>query len=219
MNRVARRLAHRGRIVTRADISELLLERFKELHEVRIADTVQQVPARHEEQARLQLVVIPALGEQDNSDPLQPKLSSARLSKMEDYVRSLASPWLLFSLDNPTYIFVKVYYELSFIDGMSEDYGYQQVVDTMAKRFMPWGTTGGEGAVAVGVNLDYYEVLTALLQMPWVKSVERLELDGAEASIIAQPSQVLILERVMESTPLVDHEDRVSSKRNLRTTP
>lgn len=73
--------------------------------------------------------------------------------------------------------------------------------------------------MAVGVNLDYYEVLTALLQMPWVKSVELLELDGAEASIIAQPSQVLILERVLEPTPLVDPEDTVSPKRNLRTTP
>ena len=219
MNRVARRLAHRGRIVTRADISELLLERFKELHEVRIADTVQPVPARNEEQARLQLVVIPALGEQDNSDPLRPKLSSARLSQMKDYVRSLASPWLLFSLENPEYIPVQMYYKLIFIDGMSEDYGYQQVVDTLAKRFMPWGTTGGEGAVAVGVNLDYYEVLTALLQMPWVKSVDNLLLNYAEASIVAAPSEVLILVRVLDSKPPEDPEDTVSPKRNLRTTP
>lgn len=213
MNRVARRLAHRGRIVTRADMSELLLERFTELHDVRIADTIEEsAPARLEEQARLHLVVIPALGEQDNSDPLRPKLNSARLSQMADYVRSLASPWLLFSLGNPTYKDVKVYYQLSFIDGISEGYGYQQVHDALGERFMPWGTTGGRGAVAVGVNLDYYEVLTAILQMPWVKSVDLLELNGAEATVVAEPSEVL----VMVWTPLAE---RVSPKRKLRTTP
>ena len=211
MNRVARRLAHRGRIVTRADISELLLERFTELHDVRIADRIEEAtPARLEEEARLQLVVIPAQGQQDNSDPLRPKLNSARLSQMADYVRSLASPWLLFSLDNPTYKDVSVSYKLSFIDGISEGYGYQQVQDTLSERFMPWGAT--EGAVAVGVNLDYYEVLTAMLQMPWVKSVDLLELEGAEASVLAGPSEVLVL-----VWPPI--QQSVSPKGKLRTTP
>ncbi len=220
MNRVARRLAHRGRIVTRADISELLLERFTELHDVRIADTVPQATlTRLEDQARLQLVVIPELGEQDNSDPLRPKLNSARLSQMAAYVRSLASPWLLFSLNNPVYTDVNVYYKLSFIDGISEGYGYQQVEDTLAERFMPWGTTGGAGAVAVGVNLDYYEVLTAILQMPWVKSVDLLKLNDREVSIVAKPSEVLVLVRALAWTPSNGPRDRVRLKRTLRTTP
>lgn len=213
MKRIARRLAHRGRIVTRADISELLLERFTELHDVRIADTAQDsLPAQREEQARLQLVVIPALGELDNSDPLRPKLSSARLNQMEAYVRSLASPWLLFGLENPRYIDVVMYYELIFIDGMSDGYGYQQVHDTLSERFMPWGTAGGAAAVAVGVNLDYFEVLNVVLQMPWVKSIVHLRLNGGTASIAARPSEVLVL----VWTPTAA---RVSPKRQLRTMP
>ena len=164
-------------------------------------------------------MVIPELGEQDNSDPLRPKLNSARLSQMAAYVRSLASPWLLFSLNNPVYTDVNVYYKLSFIDGISEGYGYQQVEDTLAERFMPWGTTGGAGAVAVGVNLDYYEVLTAILQMPWVKSVDLLKLNDREVSIVAKPSEVLVLVRALAWTPSNGPRDRVRLKRTLRTTP
>ncbi|HBO5143994.1 hypothetical protein FA378_31105 [Pseudomonas aeruginosa] len=193
MARIARRLVHRQRILTRQDIPVLLLERFPELYDVRLAETA-QASEEGEDERTLHLVVIPVPHERDNTDPLRPLLNPARLERMAAEVRRLASPWLAFELSNPLYRDVAVRYRLRFQEGLSPDFGYQQTREALTSHYMPWGEADSDAAVALGVDLDYYQLLTVIQGQPWVEQVLELTLDGGQEAVAAGPLEVLILE-------------------------
>ncbi|WP_350307142.1 baseplate J/gp47 family protein [Photorhabdus viridis] len=189
--RAAQRLAHRGRALTWPDMVTLLGEHYPEIGYVHIplSEQLSSVPARTTQQ----LIVIPANGEQDNNNLLQPRFTQARLAAMKDYLQALSSPWVEISVVNPDYCSVRVKYEVEFMQGTNEDYGNYQLQQRLERQYMPWGWDGQSRAV-VGTVLDYYSMVAFIQQVPFVKRVESLTLNEKRESVVSSDTQVLILE-------------------------
>ncbi|WP_102681553.1 MULTISPECIES: hypothetical protein [unclassified Pseudomonas] len=188
--RVARQLVHRGRAQTWSDMATLLKDRYPEIGYVHIplSEQLSSLPAR----CTQQLIVIPANGEQDNSDALRPKFAPARLAAMKAYLQGLSSPWVDICVVNPDYRDVPVTYSVTFIPGTNQDFAQRQLRQALEREYMPWGWDGQSSAI-VGTALDYYAMVAFIQQFPMVECVHSLALDGQAASLVSADTQVLVL--------------------------
>lgn len=185
--RVAQRLNHRNRALTCADIKALLLERFPEIHEIRVAP-----PHREAQRSIQRMIVVPAPGQQDNADRLRPKFSPMRLDEMRETVLERASIWLDLELLSPDYRNIALDAQLELNPRFSVDYARREAIQALSERYMPW-SSGGH-ASSLGNSIDYYEVLACLQQLPFVERVADLRLDKGRESIKAADLEVLTLD-------------------------
>jgi hypothetical protein len=168
----------------------LLRDRYPEIGYVHIPLTEQlsSLPAR----CMQQLIVIPANGEQDNSDALRPKFAPARLTAMKEYLQGLSSPWVDISVVNPDYKDVPVTYQVEFTPDINKDYAQRLLRQALEREYMPWGWDGQSSAIA-GTELDYYAMVGFIQKLPMVERVDSLTLNSKCASVFSDDTQVLIL--------------------------
>lgn len=193
--RAAGRIATRHRAITWQDMRHMLLDQYPELYDIHFLDVSKllTIPALTEQV----LVVIPGSNASDNDDTLRPVLSEGRLNKMAEWLKQFTCLWANPKLINPVYVNVISRYQVTFLDDVNPNYGYQQLSEWLQQRYMPWGTDVKQ-VVAPGNQIDYYQLLAAIQQHPLVKNVVALDLvdeSGAtyEETIVAKENEVLIL--------------------------
>ncbi|HEY7809684.1 MAG TPA: hypothetical protein VIA98_04830 [Allosphingosinicella sp.] len=96
LQRVAARVATRGRGLLAEDIERLALERFPTIVSIRL------VPAEREGGA-LRLTIVPAQGGATPPDPVRPRATAALRSELHDWVASISSPFARISVEDPVY--------------------------------------------------------------------------------------------------------------------
>ncbi len=174
LQRAAKHLKHRGRALTWRNITTLLHEKYPEVHDVRLAEPAPVEKAL--EYPTQRLVVIPANGKMDNNNSLKPVFNLARLERMTEFVRSIASPWLNLKLENPSYIEVKVTMIIGGINQSDYQYGEEDddvnnESDNKSGNFNNYPNISYNVDFAAHVNQDYAQhQLEKALQyryMPW----------------------------------------------------
>ncbi|OWO80490.1 hypothetical protein B5C26_17030 [Photorhabdus luminescens] len=197
LKRIPVRLSHRNRVLSWGNMVTLLKDHFVSLLDVRhhSGSKLTTIPAPEKQQ----LIVIPDNRYKDNDDALRPKLNPARLAEMVAWLSQLSSPWATIEINNPTYVDVKVDYQVNFISGVNSDYGYHQLQQQLSRIYMPWAENPAIG-VTTGNRIDYYQLLAATQQSPLVERVTDLSITIANrttgalgASIEANDNEVLIL--------------------------
>ncbi|MBS9440741.1 hypothetical protein [Photorhabdus heterorhabditis] len=197
LKRVPTRLSHRNRALNWGDIVTLLKERFVSIFDVKYPSTneLTKIPAPENRQ----LIVIPDNRYKDNNDSLRPELNQARLTEMVEWLDQLSSLWTTIEIKNPTYVDVKINYQLEFASDVNADYGYHQLQQELSRIYMPWGENIAIG-VTPGNRIDYYQLLATIQQSPWVERVASLTLQKNNKStsdigesIDANDNEVLIL--------------------------
>lgn len=193
--RVPARLSHRNRVLSWSDIVTLLKENFVSLFDVKhpSASELTKIPAPE----KRQLIVIPNNRYRDNNDALRPELNPSQLTEMAEWIDRLSSPWTTIEITNPTYVDVKVNYQVVFISGVNPDYGHHQLQQELSQKYMPWGENIAIG-VTPGNRIDYYQLLAAIQQSSLVERVTNLTLTKdnqptVNESIEAADDEVLIL--------------------------
>ncbi|UXY11037.1 hypothetical protein N7922_00450 [Kosakonia sp. ML.JS2a] len=193
--RTALRIATRHRAITWQDMRHMLLEQYPQVYDIHFLDVSKllTIPALTVQE----LVIIPGSRVSDNDDMLRPALSQGRLEEMTKWLKTFTCPWASPKLTNPNYVDITARYQVTFLDGVNPTYGYQQLSDWLQQRYMPWGTDLQQ-AVALGNQIDYYQLLATIQQHPLVQNVLLLELVDAEGNtleetIVAQENEVLIL--------------------------
>ncbi|OCQ53062.1 hypothetical protein Ppb6_01743 [Photorhabdus australis subsp. thailandensis] len=197
LTRLPAQLSHRNRVLSWGNIVTLLKEQFINLFDVKYpsANELTKIPAPKKQR----LIVIPNSRYKDNDDVLRPKLNPARLAEMVEWIKQLSSPWATIEINNPTYVDVKVDYQVTFISGINPDYGHHQLQQQLSQKYMPWGENPTIG-VKTGNRIDYYQLLANIQQSPLVERVTNLSLTIANRttgaigeSIEAADDEVLIL--------------------------
>ncbi len=193
--RAAERIATRHRAITWQDMRHMLLDQYPELYDIHFLDVSKllTIPALTEQV----LVVIPGSSASDNDDTLRPALSEGRLQTMAEWLKQFTSPWANPKLINPIYVNIISRYQVTFLDDVNPNYGYQQLSEWLQQRYMPWGADLKQ-VVAPGNQIDYYQLLATIQQHPLVKNVVALDLvdeSGAtyQETIVAKENEVLIL--------------------------
>ncbi|MQL47145.1 hypothetical protein GEA64_03680 [Photorhabdus khanii] len=197
LTRIPARLSHRNRALSWNDIVTLLKENFVSLFDVK-HPSVNELTKIPSPEKRL-LIVIPDNRYRDNHDALRPELNPAQLTEMVEWIDRLSSLWTTIEIKNPTYIDVKVNYQVIFISGVNPDYGHHQLQQELRRKYMPWGENIAIG-VTPGNRIDYYQLLATIQQSSLVERVTKLTLKKASQSesavgesIDADDDEVLIL--------------------------
>ncbi|MBJ2114410.1 hypothetical protein JFQ86_16395 [Serratia ureilytica] len=203
LQRAATRIAHRQRAITWNNMRNLLMEHYPQIFDVRFpyVDKLSRLPALEVQS----LMVIPDGRYCDNDDTLRPMLSDGRLVRMAQWLTQYTSLWAEPTLKNPKYIDVTARYRVTFVAGVSPDYGYRQLAAQLQHDYMPWETDRHQ-AVTPGNKVDYYQLLATLQQSPLVQSVNALVLihdvidetgthtrKEIQSTVIAKDDEVLIL--------------------------
>ncbi|MHA0273208.1 hypothetical protein [Enterobacter ludwigii] len=177
LQRIATRIAHRQRAISWGNMRSMLMDNYPELFDIQFPDVekLSQIPALTIQT----LLAIPDSRYRDNDDALRPTLSAVRLTAMADWLMQYTSLWAEPEVMNPVYIDVTVTYNVMFIDGIGPDYGYNQLERWLQQNYMPWGEDQQQ-AVTPGKQIDYYQLLATIQQLPLVQRVLSLTLKRPE---------------------------------------
>lgn len=177
--RVAQRLRHRQRAITRNDVIDLLTEAFAEIYRVLQVNSDAQAYST-------KFLVIPQNGREDNDDSLRPIFSLARLQRMTAYLNERASLWGDIVLMNPEYVDVYIDWEVNFQRDITPSYGNAQLWQALQEHYMPWLRLQ-QAVVQPGNQLDYFEILAFIQRHSWVENVVTLQLGRTEDSMSDNP--------------------------------
>ncbi|MEG6258818.1 hypothetical protein [Enterobacter bugandensis] len=226
--RVATRLSHRGRASSWRDIIAIILERFPEVHHIRLPgienlDGLYKPPEEedgsHTRNAHLRykkrvyddqsrehmqtLMVIPRAGYSDSVEPLRPMFNPSRLKEIQQYIMERASPWLNLTVVNPEYIEVKISYNVAWMPGVNIAECVRMLNDVIKKYFMPW--QDANSIVELATSLSIFDVMSVIQRQTYVKHVHTILLNGSPEAINTVLSVILVSpEYDVELSPLAD---------------
>ncbi len=189
--RVSERLRHKGRAITVFDYERLVLEQFPEVYKVRCLNHT-RTGCEHAP-GRVKLVVVPNLRNKNAVNPLEPRLSLARLESIRAYLQELASDFVTLEVKNPDYEKVQVEFNVRFHAGYDQGYYTGQLEEDIIGFLSPWLqddaadlTLGGRvhrSAILDFVeDRDYVDFVTDFKMFHRVEGRPPAEVEEAEAT-------------------------------------
>lgn len=160
--RVAERLRHRDRCVTRWDYERVVLEEFPGVHRVKC------IPHAREgawmAPGYVMLVVIPDLRNRNAVNPLEPRVDADTLDRIAEHVQARAGMQVALTVKNPSYQKVRLDFSVRFHAGYDFNHYRVELQDAVIQALSPWAfDTGKEigfgGAVYRSALLDLVEEL------------------------------------------------------------
>lgn len=134
--RVSERLRHKQRAISAWDYERLILEKFPEIHKVRVLHADHQEDPNHI--GRVDIVLIPNIRGKQLYDPYEPRVSQDLLKEVKTFVCRYASPFVDIQVKNPTYYYLVIKLEVRFRDMSNPGY-YLDLLNREIRQFLsPW---------------------------------------------------------------------------------
>ncbi len=135
-------LRHRCRAVTVWDYERLVLERFPEVYKVRCIHHSRPEsdlgPRCEHAPGHVEVVVVPNLFNKNAVDPLEPRLSRARLESIREYLQELASDFVTVHARNPDYEKLRVAFNVRFHAGRDQGFYTGRLEQDVIGYLSPW---------------------------------------------------------------------------------
>jgi hypothetical protein len=160
--RVAERLRHKDRCVTRWDYERIVLEAFPSIHRVKCIPHAKD--GAWMSPGNVLLVVVPDLANQNAVDPLQPRVDADTLDRVRTHVQARAGMQVAVAVKNPRYQKVRLDLKVRFRTGYDFNHYRVELQDALVQALSPWAFPGGPdigfgGAVYRSVLLNVVEEL------------------------------------------------------------
>lgn len=134
--RISERLRHKNRAITMWDYEHIILQEFPELYKVKClnhtSETSFQAPGN------VTLVVVPDTVNKNVFDIYQPRVSTATLNKVKEYITKLNSMHVNTYVINPNYEVVTVSLAVKFKAGFDVNFYTQELGKDITKFLSPW---------------------------------------------------------------------------------
>ena len=139
--RAGERLRHKCRASTAWDIERLVLEHSPEVFKVKCFPPT--VEHRGSAPGRVLVAVIQSVRRNDSNDSTRaPRINSAGLKRIADYLRSLASPWTQFDVLNAVYERIQVRCCVKLAPGAATGLVLRRVNEAIIEYLSPWWDGG-----------------------------------------------------------------------------
>lgn len=180
--RVAERLRHRQRAVSRWDYERLVLQHFAQLHSVKVLSHTRPAAVGSPALAgsvqapgHVTVVTVPDLRNRNAFDPLQPRTDLDTLSAIEDLLTGLSAPGIQVHAVNPSYERIRL--DLSVRMGAAYPFGpYRDILNQdLQRRLSPWAFDDAL-APGFGGRLHKSELLAFVAGLEYIDRVERIAL-------------------------------------------
>jgi hypothetical protein len=185
--RISERLRHKNRAITMWDYEHIILQEFPELYKVKCLNHTSE--SSFQAPGNVTLVVVPDTVNKNVFDIYQPRVSTATLNKVQDYITQLNSMHVNTFVINPSYEVVKVSLAVKFKTGFDINFYTQELSNDITKFLSPWAydktipITFGV-SIHISVLIDYIEKLGYVDYLENVKLIK----DGIEHQKVVSPS-------------------------------
>jgi len=180
--RVAERLRHRHRAVSRWDYERLVLQHFPQLHSVKVLSHTRPaavgspaVAGSAQAPGHVTVITVPDLRNRNAYDPLQPRTDLDTLSAIDDLLTELSVPGIQVHAANPSY--ERIQLNLSVRMGAAYPFGrYRDILNQdLQRRLSPWAFDDAL-APGFGGRLHRSELLAFVAGLEYIDRVERIAL-------------------------------------------
>ncbi|MEI7870350.1 MAG: baseplate J/gp47 family protein, partial [Candidatus Methylumidiphilus sp.] len=178
--RVSERLRHKQRALTFWDYEHLILNQFPEIY------TAKCIPPASTDavgSGQVTVVVIPDICNKKPANPFAPKVSSGLLEQIQTYLADCLPPLATVTVKNPTYIAVKVRFEVSFMPGCDPGFYTAKLNDELCQFLSPWAYDDSS-EVVIGGNIYANNIINFLECRSYVDYVAGMELFKSEDGLI-----------------------------------
>ncbi|XOV67690.1 MAG: baseplate J/gp47 family protein [Fluviicola sp.] len=134
--RVSERLRHKNRAITLWDYEHIVLQEFKDLFRVKCLNHTS--PTSFTAAGNVTLIVIPDTVNKNVFNRFQPRVSTAFLNRVDDFVSKLTSLHVKVRVENPIYEEVTITTKVKFREGLDETLYKNQLNEDIIKFLSPW---------------------------------------------------------------------------------
>lgn len=142
--RISERLRHKHRAITIWDYEHLILQKYPDVYKVKCINHTRYTGDLNDygEMApgHVTLIVISNVFNKNAVDPLRPKTSLARLSDIDEYIRSINPPCAEIHVKNPVYEEIKVDFQVKFYKGVDIGLHTQKLNKEIKDFLSPWAS-------------------------------------------------------------------------------
>ncbi|RZS92508.1 baseplate J/gp47 family protein [Aquimarina brevivitae] len=179
--RISERLRHKNRAVTLWDYEHLIMQQFNQVFRVKCLNHTSNTSFISP--GDVTVVVIPDIIDKNVFDIYEPRLSTATLNKIQNYINQLNSMQVEARVINPLYEQVIIKVSVKFYQELDENFYKKQLDEDLIKFLSPWAfDTTQEIVFGVELNrsmlIDYVEKLAYvdyLVELEMAKHPEELE--------------------------------------------
>ena len=160
--RISERLRHKNRAITLWDYEHLVMQEFNEVFRVKCLNHTSNTSFISP--GDVTIVVIPDIVDKNVFDIYEPRLSTATLNKIKNYINQLNTMHVQANVINPLYEQVVIKLSVKFYEGFDENFYKKQLNEDLVKFLSPWAfDTSQEIVFGIELNrsilIDYVEKL------------------------------------------------------------
>ena len=184
--RISERLRHKNRAITLWDYEHLILQQFPEIHKVRCLNHTSGTS--YLSPGNVTIVVIPDILNKNVFDIYQPRVSRAKLNKIQTYINQLNSLHVNAAVINPEYEEVEISLKVKFFAGYDENY-YQKILqEDLTKLLSPWAFEKSVD-LQFGITLHKSVIINYIEKLKYVDFVTDLKVKHkGEIKPVVSPS-------------------------------
>lgn len=171
--RVSERLRHKNRALTLWDYEHMLLEDFPQIYKAKC------LPADSDRPGEIGIVVIPDMQNKLPFNPFEPKVPADVIAAIETYFTDKVSAYASVRVTNPSYVTVKVRFDVRFLPGRNEGYHLQRLNEDLNRFLSPWAYEDGADIV-IGGRMYANAIINFVEQQPYVDYVANIKLFSSE---------------------------------------
>ncbi|WP_281233229.1 baseplate J/gp47 family protein [Flavobacterium gelatinilyticum] len=192
--RVSERLRHKNRAITMWDYEHMVLQQFPELYKVKCLNHTSD--KSYQSPGNVTLVVIPDTVNKNVFDIYQPRVSTAMLNKVKNYMDQLNSMHVNTFVINPKYEEVTVHLKVKFRPGYDENFYRQELNSDIIKFLSPWAVDKSI-PITFGVSIHSSSLINYIEKLGYVDFLQDVKLlkgdiSSDKAAVPSNPKSILV---------------------------
>ena len=178
--RISERLRHKNRAITLWDYEHLVLQQFPEIYKVKCLNHTNGnnfIAAGY-----VTLVLIPDMVHKNVFDIFQPRVSTALLNKVKNFINSLNTMHVSATVINPVYEEVKIILEVKFHEGYDESFYLKKIEEEILKFLSPWAFDETK-EITFGVELHRSILIAYLEKLEYVDYLQNIQMEKEDETL------------------------------------
>ena len=173
--RVSERLRHKNRAISLWDYEHLILQEFPEVFRVKCLNHTSNSGNSYLSPGDVTIVVIPDIVNKNVFDIYEPRVSTATLNKIKNYINNRNTMHVEAAVINPAYEKVIVKLNVKFYDQFDENFYKKQLNEDITKFLSPWAFDSTK-EIIFGIELERSIIIDYIEKLNYVDFLDNLEI-------------------------------------------
>lgn len=184
--RVSERLRHKNRAIMLWDYESIVLQEFPDIYRVKCLNHTNA--KSYLAAGCVTLVVVPDTVNKNLFNILQPRVSTAYLNRIKNYVAKLTSLHVNLDVINPNYQEVKIIIDVKFYSQYDRTLYELELNEDLKKFLSPWAYDEAKN-VEFGITLHRSVLIDFVERLPYVDYISSIVMEVGEIGKLGEPTK------------------------------